>query len=385
MSTPSANASNETDGTDRKGADPGGPRTGSPVEKALGSIRPLVRSLKGYPAPQQGEMIAKLNQNENPYDVPAEWKDEILESMRSLEWTRYPVYDPPELRERLAGRLGVDPDRILLGNGSNQILFLLGTALLSPGDRVVIAPPTFSLFETSARIAHGSVVPVDQNPDFSVDGPKVLAAAESARLTFLCSPDNPTGHTVPLEFLEQVCGRTSGMVAWDEAYGEFLGQTAVPLIDRHPNLVILKTFSKAFGLAGLRLGYLIGHPSVVAELKKVNIPFNVNLMSNLTALKLLDRPEWISEQVARIVFERNRLSEALRLVPGITPFPSAANFILMRTPDGNAVFSGLKAEGILVRPTEAHPLLKNCLRVTVGKPDENEAFLAALHRVVKKV
>ncbi|MDM7924691.1 MAG: histidinol-phosphate transaminase [bacterium] len=382
MSTPSENASNKTAGT---GADPVGPRPGSPVEKALGNIRPLVRSLKGYPAPPQGEMIAKLNQNENPYDVPAEWKDEILESMRSLEWTRYPVYDPPELRERLAARLGVDPDRILLGNGSNQILFLLGTALLSPGDRVVIAPPTFSLFETSARIAHGSVVPVDQNPDFSVDGPKILAAAESARLTFLCSPDNPTGHTVPLEFLEQVCGRTPGLVAWDEAYGEFWGETAVPLIDRHPNLVILKTFSKALGLAGLRIGYLIGHPSVVAELKKVNIPFNVNLMSNLTALKLLDRPEWIEEQAARIVSDRNRLSEALRAVPGITPFPSAANFILMRTPDGEAVFNGLRAEGILVRPVEAHPLLKNCLRVTVGKPDENEAFLAALWRVVKRI
>ncbi|MBN2200888.1 histidinol-phosphate transaminase [bacterium] len=385
MSTPSENASNETAGTGLKSAEPGSPRPESAVESALGNFRPLIRSLKGYSAPPQGEMIAKLNQNENPYDIPAEWKDDILESMRSLEWTRYPVYDPPDLRAKLAARLGVEPDRILLGNGSNQILYLLGTALLSPGDRVVISPPTFSLFDTAARIAHGTVIPVDQDPDFSIDGPKVLAASRNARLTFVCSPDNPTGHTVPPDFLEAVCRGTSGLVAWDEAYGEFWGETAVPLIERHPNLVILKTFSKAFGLAGLRLGYLIGHPSVVAELKKVNIPFNVNLMSNLTALKLLDRPEWVAEQVARILSERNRLSGALRSVPGITPFPSAANFILMRTPDGDAVYNGLRAEGILVRPTEAHPLLKNCLRVTVGKPDENEAFLAALHRVVKKV
>lgn len=385
MSTPSENASNKTAGTGPADAGPNGPRPGSPVEKALGNIRPLVRSLTGYSAPPQGEMIAKLNQNENPFDVPDEWKNEILETIRSLEWSRYPAYDPPELRGKLAARLGVDPDRILLGNGSNQILYLLGTALLSPGDRVVISPPTFSLFDTAARITHGTVVPVDQNPDFSVDCPKVLAAAETARLTFVCSPDNPTGHTVPLDFPEQLCGRTSGLVAWDEAYGEFCDETAVPLIERHPNLVVLKTLSKAFGLAGLRLGYLIGHPSVVAELKKVNIPYNVNLMSNLTALKLLDHPEWVAQQVARIISERNRLSEALRAVPGITPFPSAANFILMRTPDGDAVFNGLRAEGILVRPTEAHPLLKNCLRVTVGKPDENEAFLAALWRVVKKI
>jgi histidinol-phosphate aminotransferase len=383
MSTPSENDSNKPSGA--AAARPGAAPPKSPVESALGAIRPLVRSLSGYPAPPQGEMIAKLNQNENPYDVPSEWKDEILESMRTLEWTRYPVYDPPELREKLAARLGVDRDRILLGNGSNQILYILGTALLSPGDRVVISPPTFSLFDTTARVAHGTVVPVDQNPDFSLDGPKVLEAAENAKLTFLCSPDNPTGHTVPLEFLERTCERTRGLVAWDEAYGEFSGETAVPLLDRYPNLLVMKTFSKALGLAGMRIGYLVGHPSVVAELKKVNIPFNVNLMSNLTALKLLDRTDWIAEQVRRIIDERNRLFEALRGVPSITPFPSAANFILMRTPDGNAVFNGLRAEGILVRPTEPHPLLKNCLRVTVGKPDENEAFLSALRRVVKKV
>jgi histidinol-phosphate aminotransferase len=374
-STPSENASNRP-------TVPGRPAT---VESALGNIRPLVRAMSGYPAPPQGEMIAKLNQNENPYDLPSGWKNEILESMRALEWTRYPVYDPPELREKLAARLGVDRDRILLGNGSNQVLYILGTALLSPGDRVVISPPTFSLFDTTARVAHGTVVSVNQNPDFSLDGPAVLEAAASARLTFLCSPDNPTGHTVPLEFLESTCAATDGLVVWDEAYGEFSGVTAVPLLDRHPNLVVLKTFSKALGLAGLRIGYLVGHPAVVAELKKVNIPFNVNLMSNLTALKLLDRRDWIEDQVRRIVAERDRLFEGLRSVPSITPFPSAANFILMRTPDGNAVFNGLKAEGILVRPTEPHPLLKDCLRVTVGKPDENEAFLAALRRVVRKV
>jgi histidinol-phosphate aminotransferase len=385
MSTPSENVSNDPAGSDGSNSGRAVPPGGSLLDSALCNIRPLVRSLKGYPAPPQGEVIAKLNQNENPFDVPSEWKDEILECMRSLEWTRYPIYDPPDLRAKLADRLGVEPDRILLGNGSNQILFLLGTALLSPGDRVVLSPPTFSLFDTVARIAHGTVVPVDQNPDFSVDGPKVLAAAQNARLTFLCSPDNPTGHTVPLDFLDRVCGSTSGLVAWDEAYGEFLGETAVPLIDRHPNLVILKTFSKALGLAGLRIGYLIGHPSIVAELKKVNIPFNVNLMSHLTALKLLDRPEWIAEQVSRIISERNRLFEGLRGVPSVTPFPSAANFILIRTPDGAAVFNGLKAEGILVRPTEPHPLLKNCLRVTVGTPDENEAFLTALKRVVAHI
>ncbi|MCK7472486.1 MAG: aminotransferase class I/II-fold pyridoxal phosphate-dependent enzyme [Rhodopseudomonas palustris] len=240
---------------------------------------------------------------------------------------------------------------------------------------MVLSPPTFSLFDTVARISHGSVVPVDQNADFSVDGPKVLAAAENARLTFLCSPDNPTGHTVPLDFLERVCDRTSGLVAWDEAYGEFWGETAVPLIDRYPNSVILKTFSKALGLAGLRVGYLIGHLSIVAELKKVNIPFNVNLMSHLTTLKLLDRPEWIVAQVDRILSERNRLFEAPRHPVG-HGLSQRREFHPDPTPDGDGRVQRTAGRGhTRARPAEPHPLAEELpARHRRRTPDENEAL-----------
>jgi histidinol-phosphate aminotransferase len=357
------------------------PSTDASVERSAGCIKPEVRGLSGYPAPPQGEMIAKLNQNENPYDLAPEIKDEILESMRSIEWTRYPIFDPPELRQKLAARFGLSPDRILLGNGSNQLIYLLGSAVISPGDGVLVAPPTFSLFDLVGRIAYGRIIAVDQKPDFTLDEEKVLEAAAGAKLSFLCSPNNPTGQVIPVSFLETVLNRAAGLVVWDEAYGEFWGETAVPLLDSHPNLIILKTFSKAFGLAGLRIGYMMAHPAVIAELRKVNIPFNINLMSILTALKLLEHPEWTAEQVRKVIDDRNRLSAAMRAVPGITVYPSATNFILMRTRDGGAVFNGLKELGILVRPTEPHPLLRNCLRVTVGTPDENEAFLTALRRV----
>jgi histidinol-phosphate aminotransferase len=350
-------------------------------ERSAGCIKPEVRGLSGYPAPPQGEMIAKLNQNENPYDLPPEMKDEILESMRCLEWTRYPTFDPPELRLKLSGRFGLAPDQILLGNGSNQLIYLLGSAVVSPGDGVLVTPPTFSLFELVGRIAYGRIIAVDQNPDFTLDEDKVLEAVAGAKLAFLCSPNNPTGQTIPIPFLETVLKRAAGLVVWDEAYGEFWGETAVPLLARHTNLIILKTFSKAFGLAGLRIGYMMAHPALIAELRKVNVPFNVNLMSILTALKLLEHPEWTAGQVVKIIDERNRLSAAMKRIGGITVFPSATNFILMRTRDGVSVFNGLKELGILVRPTEPHPLLRNCLRVTVGTPDENEAFLSALRRV----
>ncbi len=365
----------------RPSMDSGGASNAATVESSVGMIKPEVRGLSVYPAPPQGEMIAKLNQNENPYDLPPEMKDEILESMRSLEWTRYPIFDPPALRRKLSARFGLSPDQILLGNGSNQLIYLLGSAIISPGDSVMVAPPTFSLFDLVGRIAYGRIVAVDQNPDFTLDEDRVMRAIAGAKLSFLCSPNNPTGQVIPIPFLEKALKRAGGLVVWDEAYGEFWGETAVPLLNRHPNLLILKTFSKAFGLAGLRIGYMMAHSALITELRKVNIPFNINLMSLLVAMKLLEHPGWTAEQVRKIIDERNRLSAAMKAVPGITVYPSATNFILMKTRDGGAVFNGLKALGILVRPTEPHPLLKDCLRVTVGTPDENDAFIAALRKV----
>jgi histidinol-phosphate aminotransferase len=361
------------------------PSENASIERFVRKIKPEVRALAGYPYPTQpeGEIIAKLNQNENPYDLPSEIKAEILDTVRSREWTRYPVFDPPDLREKLAERFSLNPDQFLLGNGSNQLLYLLANAVITPGDKVVITPPTFTLFEIVGKISLARFAAVDQKPDFTLDADKTLKALSDAKLAFLCSPNNPTGGTIPVAFLEQALKRMDGLIVWDEAYGEFWGETAVPLLKQNPNLLIMKTFSKAFGLAGLRIGYLMGNPALIAELKKVNIPFNINLMSHYVALKLLEHSEWIAEQVEKILKERNNLYNTLRTIPGITVYPSAANFLLFRSKDGKAVFNGLKALGVLVRPVQAHSLLENCLRVTVGTQDENNAFLVALKKVAK--
>jgi len=355
------------------------------VEAALAAIKPGVRALSGYKAPPQGRVRAKLNQNENPYDLPEAVKEDILGEMKCMEWTRYPTYNPPPLRNALAKRHGLTPDQLIVGGGSNQLLYMMGMAVVSRGDGVVVVPPTFGLFDLIARIFEGRVLAVDQDPGFLINETRLLESASRAKLTFLCSPNNPTGQTVPLELLEAVCGRSRGLVLWDEAYAEFNGVSALPLLEKYPNLVVVRTFSKAFGLAGLRIGYLMGHAALLAELSKVNIPYNVNLFSMLTALRLLEHPQWMETHVREIVAERDRLIQTLASVSRIEPFPSQANFVLIRMPDGKAVFEKLTAKGVLLRAVNGHPLLAHCLRATVGTPQENGIFVDALKETMQEL
>ena len=355
------------------------------VHNPLDSIKPEIRRIAGYVAPPQGQYRAKLNQNENPYDLPKGIKQDILAEMQSIEWTRYPDYNPPSVRTALAKKLSLNPDQILLAGGSNVLLYMIGLATVAPGDSVLVAPPTFGLFELIGQFYKARLIKVDQRPDFSYDAKKIVASAKNAKLTLLCSPNNPVGNTLPIGVLEEMLKATSGLVLWDEAYAEFCGRTALPLLGKYPHLLVLRTFSKAFGLAGLRLGYLIGRPELIAEFSKVNIPYNVNLFSEITALRLLNDAGWYEEGVRQIVRERDRLFNQLAAFERITAYPSEANFILIRVPDNRIVFESLKTRGVLLRMVNGHPLLKNCLRATVGTPDENRIFIEALADVMKEV
>jgi histidinol-phosphate aminotransferase len=378
-------------------------RTGDPAQSAKGGrsrtkatrsrteagplslIKPEIRRIAGYVAPPQGQFRAKLNQNENPYDIPPGVKQDILAKMQSVEWTRYPDYNPLSVRAALAKRLALRPEQILLAGGSNVLLYMIGLAVVSPGDSVVLTPPTFGLFELIGQFYKARMVPVDQKPGFGYDMDRLVASARKAKVTLLCSPNNPVGNTVPLETLEALLKAAKGLVLWDEAYTEFCGQSALPLLEKYPHLIILRTFSKAFGLAGLRLGYLMGRPELIAEFSKVNIPYNVNLFSEITALHLLNDSSWYEEGVRQIVRERDNLFNRLTAFGRITAYPSEANFILIRVPDGRRVFESLKTRGVLLRMVNGHPLLKDCLRVTVGTPEENRIFLEALHEVLREV
>lgn len=348
------------------------------IDKALGNIKPEIRALKGYAAPPQGRVIAKLNQNENPFDIPQDWKKEILGRMETLAWGRYPDNQPARLRSKLADRHGVAPEQIILGHGSNQLLYTLCTALLGRNDRVLTAPPTFSLVELASRLFQVNSVQIQKNPDLTINRDPFLAECSQAKLVFLCSPDNPTGLSVDLAFLLEVLKTTDGLVLWDEAYAEFCDVSAVSQIQNYPNLIVSRTFSKAFGLAGLRVGYLIVHPAIAVELNKANIPYNLDLFSVLVVERLLDEKEWMLDLVKTIINEREKLFQSMAAISGVTTYPSDANFITFQIPEAKSVLKKLQDQGVLVRDMTAYPMLESCLRVTVGTHEENKTFLEKL-------
>ncbi|MDZ7373094.1 MAG: histidinol-phosphate transaminase [candidate division KSB1 bacterium] len=348
----------------------------------LDNIRAEVRSLPGYSAPERGRPVVKLDQNECPFDLPEEIKRRALERLRTTPWNRYPGFENPELREKLAARLGVSPNQVLLGHGSNQIIYSLAMAVLERGTRLVYSPPTFSLFELVGRIFGAELHPVPQLPGFVLDGEAIAQAAEGARITMIASPNNPTGAALDPAYLDRIAGNTSGLVLWDEAYHEFYGRTGLPAVQRHRNVLVLRTFSKAFGLAGVRFGFLVGDPEVIAELRKVNLPFNVDRLSEAVVDVALDNDGFVRERVERIVRERQRLYTELAATPGVVVFPSETNFLLIRVPKAEIVFRSLLSQGVFVRSFVSVPGLEGCLRVTVGAPEENDLLLAALQKAL---
>lgn len=348
----------------------------------LDAVKPEVRALAGYEAPPQGKVIAKLNQNENPYDLPESMKKEILDEMGSLAWTRYPTYGAPVLQEKLAERYKLNPDQILVGHGSNQLLYATATAVIAPDDPIVISPPSFSLFELITQIYRGRIVSIFQKEGFVYDADKLLEAVRTAKLTLICSPNNPTGKIMDLDLLDQILDQTAGLVLWDEAYGEFWGESAIPLIGKHPNLLVMRTFSKALGMAGIRIGYLMGNADLIREIRKVIVPYNINLFNQIAATRMLENADWIETHIQKIVSERQFLFEEMKKIPGIIPYPSKANFISFKTEDGPGILGKLKEQGILVRNMGSYVMMENCLRVTVGKPEENRIFIESLRKLV---
>lgn len=358
------------------------PFVNASVSRALGAVQPAVLDLRQYEAPEQDGFRIKLNQNENPYDLPDSLKESILREMRYASWNRYPESDPNRLREMLAGRWGLTPAGILPGNGSNSLLYTLMRAVIAPGDRVMTTTPDFALFETTARIHGARLRSVLLNPDFSPPAELILKETAKARLSLFSSPGNPTGRTLSADLLESILQTTPGLVLWDEAYGEFCSQSVLPSIERYPNLLVLKTFSKAFGLAGLRAGFLLGHPRLIGEIRKTAVPYEMSRFSIQTALKLLQLPQVVEGHVRAIVSEKQALYRALNEIPGIQAVMTDANFLLIRVPRESNAYGELKRHGILVRDMSPYPLMENMLRVTVGTPWENRVFAQVLQRIV---
>ena len=354
------------------------------IDDLLQRIRPTVRECSEYVVDMPSGIDVKLNQNESPFDLPEELKQELLEIYEQVEVNRYPSEQPERLRRALAEHDGVDPERIIVGNGSNEITYTFGLAFLDPGDPVILPRPMFALYEKVARLQDADLTSVPPRDDLGFDAEALATAvAETeAALTVLATPNNPTGLAMTLDEIERVVAASPGFVVVDEAYVEFNPEgTAAELLDRHPNVIVLRTLSKAFGLAGIRLGYLIAHPAVVQELMKARLPFMVDRFAEQTALAVLNRSGLIEDRAQRMQASIRDLTDALQAMEGVEVVPSQANFVIFTTSlPADVLQDRLADRGVLVRNMGGYPELEGYLRVSAGTEAENNAFLGALEK-----
>ena len=346
-------------------------------------IRPEIRALKAYHVPESAGLI-KLDAMENPYALPEALKDEWLARLRNVPINRYPDPSATQLRARLKPALEVPAGMdVLLGNGSDELISLLAMACDLPGATVLAPVPGFVMYEMSARLQGLRFVGVPLAEGFELDEAAMLAAIEQYRpaITYIAYPNNPTANLFDDAIIDRIVaavGAQHGWVVFDEAYQPFSSRTRLPELAQHRHVVVLRTLSK-FGLAGVRLGYLIGAGELIAEVDKVRPPYNVSVLNAEATLFALEHADEFARQAAVIRSERERLQAALAAMPAARAFPSQANMILVRVPDAKRVFEGLKSRGVLVKNVESlHPLLRGCLRLTVGTPGENDALIEAL-------
>jgi histidinol-phosphate aminotransferase len=352
----------------------------------VNGLRPEVERLKIYAVDQDGSLV-KLNQNEAPDDVPPDAKEEAFERLRRSAWNRYPAGGPGDLEAMISAREGHPAEGILAGNGSNELIQTLLIAACDRGDRIVTVRPTFSVYGRVAGVLSLSVDEVPLADGFAAfDTDALIERSKGARMVILASPNNPTGTALTEEDGRRLAGGTEGLLVIDEAYFEFSGISLKGLIAEHGNVVVLRTLSKAWRLAGARLGYLMGRESLVHGLAKAKLPFSVGLFARTVAEVVFRRRGEVDETVRKILNERERVFQALSGIPGISPVPSSANFILFGIEDRSAsvLFEQLRARGVLVRVFD-DPLLAGHLRVTIGKAVENDAFLEAVRAVASGV
>lgn len=361
--------------------------TDDQVEGALACVREAIRNERPYLVGGPETQPVKLNQNESPYDLPPDLKAEIVERFMEIPANRYPQEHPWELRDRLAATLGVDPEGILLGNGSNELTQTIGLSFIERGEPVVLPRPMFSLYESVVRMHGGRVAAVAPKPDLGFDVDALLETMERERpkLTIVTTPNNPTGRATSFRDVERLVRAAPGVILIDEAYWEFNDeQSAVALMADHPHLIILRTFSKAMGMAGMRLGYLLGHPRMIGEILKARLPFMIDRFSESAALAVLARPQLVSERVQTIKASLEELRQGLDAVADVELVETAANFLLFRTPvEPSELLTRLAREGVLVRNMSGYPELRGYLRTSAGTPAENKALLVALERALE--
>ena len=347
-------------------------------------LREDLRSLKPY-RPAKENYTLKMDANESPFPIPLEIRAQLAsELLNGNTYHLYPDSDADELRDKLADDLKINRDNLLIGNGSDELIQIITNAFTGWSDAVLCPTPSFSMYSLYTRVAGGIPAEYPLDEKFRYDFQKVeKAIAEyEPKILHICSPNNPTGSTMPVSDIRKLAGSFDGIVVVDEAYYEFCGESAIQYIDSYPNLVILRTFSKAMGIAGLRVGYLVCNKNLAYEIHKVKPPYNVNSFSQQAAGLVLQHKETRKERLKEITEAREWLFQALDGLRGVEPYPSKANFILMKVKNGAAVYKGLLEKGILVRRFAGDPVLNNCLRVTIGRMEDNKYFLHSLAEIL---
>jgi histidinol-phosphate aminotransferase len=351
----------------------------------LNTIRPRVRELSPYSL-KRSEARIKLNQNENPWETPPEIKQETLKRIADLNWSRYPDFVPERLHQRLAEHTGWPAEGIVAGNGSNEMIQALLMVTIGEGKRVLINEPTFALYRQLATVLGADVVSVSLTPSLGYDVKAIKEAIQSANpdVMIICSPNNPTGCVMPRAGLVSLLEANAGLVVVDEAYFEFSDESAVPLLKKYSNLVVLRTFSKAMALAGLRVGYMLTIPQLAREVSKAVLPYNLNVIAQTAAEVSIEMYEAQLKPLIRLICaERDRLYVELRRIPGLNPVASHANFMVVQSSIPPArIFNELLQRNILIRDVSGYPLLKDYFRICVGTPEENDQLIKALYEIM---
>jgi histidinol-phosphate aminotransferase len=350
-------------------------------------LRADVQGMHGY-AVQPSAGLVKVDTMENPFRLPDALRKALGERLAQVALNRYPAERGDVLRAELArhARMPEGCD-IMLGNGSDELISLLTLAADVPGNVVMAPLPGFVMYEMSARLQGLEFIGVPLTPDFELDGPAMLAAVREHQpaLLYIAYPNNPTANLWDDDVVDAIIEAAPGLVVIDEAYQPFAARDSLARLRRHEHVVLMRTMSK-FGLAGVRIGYMMSRRALIAEIDKLRPPFNVSVLNCEAALFALEHVDEYAKQAATIRAEREKLHGEIAKLPGAHPFPSEANMILAREPDAGRVFEGMRARGVLVKNVSGlHPLLAHCIRITIGTPEENPQILAALRGALEEL
>jgi len=348
-------------------------------------LNPALQHIGAYVVDGGQQADIKLNQNESPFDLPGWLKDEILEEFRHEAWNRYPDILPFRGMNAYADFLGISPECVMMSNGSNEMLYTIFLACLAKGRKAVIPVPSFSLYEKLALLLEAEIIEVPMHEDLTFDVDTIIRRTreEQAGFVVLSTPNNPTSRSLSLDEVRRIADGVDAVVLVDEAYIEFSRQhSALGLIDEFPNVIVLRTMSKALALAGMRIGFALTNPALMKEIAKPKIPFTSGRLAEITLRHVLKHYTLVDNAVGFILRERERLASVLKEMPGIHAFESDANFIIIRVEQSRDVFNALMEKGILVRNVSGYPLMKNCLRFNIGLENENDALLEQLQTCV---